>query len=158
MKLGGRGWDGWGGAGGGGCGLGRGVGGGCGRWMWEMGSDGLERKRMVERDNCPWGTFLRSTVMVLIPMSGPTYMWNHFPAQHACNPLPIHSTHNYSVLFILQFPKNPIPLHFQSEGISFACLFQSWSGSRFTPVLTVPVKPSSPQATKSTHQPGWRNR
>ena len=49
-----------------------------------------------------------------------------FSAQHACNPLPIHSTHNYSVLFILQIPKNPIPLHFQSEGISFACLFQSW--------------------------------
>lgn len=34
----------------------------------------LERKRMVERNNCSGGTFLRSTVMVLIPKSGPTYM------------------------------------------------------------------------------------
>ena len=29
--------------------------------------------------------------------------------------------------FILQFPNNQIPLHFQSEGTSFPCLFQSWS-------------------------------
>jgi len=35
---------------------------------------GGRRKRVVERNNCPGGTFLRSTVMVLIPMSGPTYM------------------------------------------------------------------------------------
>ncbi len=32
------------------------------------------RKRVVERNNYPGDTFLRSTVMVLIPMSGPTYM------------------------------------------------------------------------------------
>ena len=35
---------------------------------------GTRREDEVGRDNCPGGTFLRSTVMVLIPMSGPTYM------------------------------------------------------------------------------------
>ena len=65
-----------------------------------------------------------------------------FSAQHACNPLPIHSTHNYSVLFILQIPKNPIPLHFQITRRSN---------------LPVPLSVLETGYRKA-HKPGWRNR
>ena len=40
----------------------------------DMDPDELEIKRMIERNNCPRSSFLSSTVMILIPLSGPTYM------------------------------------------------------------------------------------
>lgn len=40
----------------------------------EAGRQGLRLEGVVVRDMVSDDTFLRSTVMVLIPMSGPTYM------------------------------------------------------------------------------------